>query len=213
VIETTVVDDHPAVRAGLAAWVTREPGFHLAAEVATAAEALGASSRLTMDLVIADYHLCDGDGIALCRTLKRRHGCAHAVLYSGFADERVVVAATVAGLDAVIHKGIPAPTLFDLLRQVVRGQHPLGPFDRNALRAVNPFVAPEDVPVIALRLDGASEADVADALGIGLAEAEFRINRSRARRALGNARERRPASPRRNRSRPEAQRVRVRGGA
>ena len=174
-IQTTIVDDHPAVRAGLAALVAREPGFILAADVGTAAEALGAVQRLSMDLVIADYHLVDGDGIALCRTLKRRHACRHAVLYSAFADERLAVAAAVAGLDGVIHKGVPAPALFDRLREVVRGRGGLPAISPATLAVVSEALPPEHAPIVGMRIDGASEPEVADALRISLADAEQRI--------------------------------------
>lgn len=62
-IGVLVVDDHPAVRAGLVALLRREPGIVPVAAAQGMQEALVQAERNGPDVALVDYALGDGDGL------------------------------------------------------------------------------------------------------------------------------------------------------
>ncbi|MCX2923688.1 response regulator [Streptomyces sp. NEAU-W12] len=73
-IEVLVVDDDVRVARVNAAYVGKVPGFHVAGEAHSAAEALGLLETLPrLDLVLLDHYLPDRTGLAVVQEM-RRHG-------------------------------------------------------------------------------------------------------------------------------------------
>ena len=120
-IGVLVVDDHAAVRAGLAGLLRSEPGFSCLATVGSAESGIEAARRTQPAVVLADYELPDRDGLTLCSELKALTDAPGVIMYSAFARPRLLPAAAVAGADAMIDKGAPAEQLFEALRVVARG--------------------------------------------------------------------------------------------
>jgi DNA-binding NarL/FixJ family response regulator len=163
-IRLLIVDDHPAMRAGLTAVLRAEPGI-VPLGTASSEEDLGAMlTRTRPDVVLLDYHLPGADGLKLCRRLKRDVPAPGVLLYSAYADSALVVPAILAGADGLLNKSAPAPELFDALRAVARGDRVLPPVPRALLEAAGQRVDAGDLPILAMLVDGASLADVADAL-------------------------------------------------
>jgi DNA-binding NarL/FixJ family response regulator len=71
VIRVIVVDDHPALRAGLHTVLDSEPGIAYAGESNGSEESLWPLlRRVEPDVVLLDYHLPKGDGLQLCYRIK-----------------------------------------------------------------------------------------------------------------------------------------------
>ena len=175
-IKVLLVDDHTAVRAGLGALLRLEPGFVSTGAAGSAAEAVEAARRARPDVVIADYHLMDGDGLSLCRTLKHMDPAPAVLVYSAFASGRLALAALVAGSDGLLEKGASADELFDAIRTVAGGR-PL-PFtaaqEQFAVGAV--ALEPEDLPILGMRAERTPVAEIAATLRVPLTEVEARID-------------------------------------
>jgi two-component system response regulator DevR len=163
-IRLLIVDDHPAMRAGLTAVLRAEPGI-VPLGTASSEEDLGPTlTRTRPDVVLLDYHLPGADGLKLCRRLKRDVLAPAVLLYSAYADSGMVIPAILAGADGLLNKSAPAPELFDALRAVARGDRVLPPVPRELLEATSARVEPEDMPILAMMVDGTPVAEVADAL-------------------------------------------------
>jgi DNA-binding NarL/FixJ family response regulator len=121
VIRVAIVDDHPALRAGLRAALESEWGLEPAGEAARAEDVPALAYRTRPDVVLVDYHLPGRDGLAVCLELKGDVPAPGVVLYSAYADASLVVPAIVAGADAIVHKGAPAAELFAAVRAVAGG--------------------------------------------------------------------------------------------
>ena len=164
-IRLLIVDDHPAMRAGLTAVLRAEPGIVLG--TASSEEDLGpALTRTKPDVILLDYHLPGADGLKLCRRLKREVPAPGVLLYSAYADSAMVVPAILAGADGLLNKSAPAPELFDALRAVARGDRVLPPVPRELLESAGQRVDPEDLPILAMVVDGTPVAEVAEALRV-----------------------------------------------
>ncbi|MDJ0463034.1 response regulator [Streptomyces sp. H27-C3] len=69
-IDVLVVDDDVRVAEINAAYVTKVAGFRVAGRAHSAAEALEQIRTRSVDLVLLDHHLPDGNGLALVRELR-----------------------------------------------------------------------------------------------------------------------------------------------
>jgi len=176
-ISVAIVDDHPAVRMGLAALVRREPGFILSINAPDGPEVSGELARHSADIALADFQLPSIDGITLCRRLKQLGGCRSAVLYSAFAGGWLALAARVGGLDGVVSKGVPAEDLFEALRVVAKGGQSFPQLGPRQLREASELVDPEDQPILGMLLSGTREPEVGPVLGLSGEEVTTRVDR------------------------------------
>src|SRR3954451_17238026 len=97
VIRVLTVDDHAVVRSGIVALLSSEGGILPVAAVSGCDAALVAFEQLQPDVVIADFRLTDGDALSLCRRLEREDWPSRVLIFSGFAEADLAVAAMVAG--------------------------------------------------------------------------------------------------------------------
>lgn len=174
-ISVLVVDDHPAVRAGLRALVDAEPG--LAAVDATGDTfAVGpAVYRLRPDVVVMDYQLPGIDGLSLCRELTHGPGAPAVLIYSAFATEAMIVSGHLARAAAIADKTTEPRELAGLIRRIAEGERPLPPVTPELLEAAGHRLEPRDVPILELLVTGETVAFVADTLGMNTADVELRV--------------------------------------
>jgi DNA-binding NarL/FixJ family response regulator len=177
VIRVLLVDDHPAMRTGLAAVLGAEPGMVVLGAVASADELSPAMTRTRPDVVLLDYHLPSSDGLVLCRQLKRSMPPPGVLLYSAYADASLAIPAGLAGADGLLNKAAPAKELYDAIRRVARGERVLPPVPRDLLDAASAKLDPEDLPILGMVLDGTPPADAAATLRTSPREVSARLDR------------------------------------
>lgn len=175
-IRLLIVDDHPAMRAGLTAVLRAEPGIVPLGAASSEDDLPAMLERTRPDVVLLDYHLPGSDGLKLCRRMKRDPNAPAVLLYSAYADSAMVVPAILAGADGLMNKSAPAPELFDALRAVARGDRVLPPVPRALLEHAGTRIAAEDQPILAMMIDGTSPAEVADTLRVDRREISRRID-------------------------------------
>ena len=123
-IRVVVVDDHPALRAGLRTVLDSEPGIVFAGESSGSEESVWPILRTARpDLVLLDYHLPRGDGLQLCYRIKSEALVRAVIVFSAYAGAELMLPAKLAGADAVLGKGVPARELFEVIRLVNRGEN------------------------------------------------------------------------------------------
>ena len=176
-IRILLVDDHPALRAGLTAVLRAEPGLVPLGTAASEEELWPALNRTKPDVVVLDYHVPPADGLQLCRRIKRTMPPPKVLLYSAYADASLVIPAALAGADGVINKGAPANELFDAIRCVSRGEKVLPPVSRELLDDATRRLESEDLPALMMLLDGNAPDEVAQTLGITGEELSHRTDR------------------------------------
>ncbi|MEZ3182865.1 response regulator [Streptomyces pimonensis] len=93
-IEVLVVDDDVRVARVNAAYIEKVPGFRVAGQAHSAAEALGRLEALTrLDLVLLDHYLPDGTGLEVVREMRRRGHQADVIMVTAARDVSTVQAA------------------------------------------------------------------------------------------------------------------------
>ena len=96
-MDIVLVDDHPAVRAGLRGLIEDEEGMRVAASAASAREGLEAIADARPDVALVDLHLPDDDGLSLCLRARSLPEAPRVIIYSAFADAGLAVRARIAG--------------------------------------------------------------------------------------------------------------------
>jgi DNA-binding NarL/FixJ family response regulator len=175
VIRLLVVDDHAAVRAGLIGLLRREPGLVPLGAVGSIEEALREARNLEPQVALIDFQLPDGDGLTLCRELKLLPKPPRVVIYSAFARPALAVAATIAGADGLVDKGVEVDALFDAIRAVGRGEQALPALEPEMVTRCTARLNPDDVPIFGMLMSGTPMADVADVLSSSERKIEDRV--------------------------------------
>ena len=87
-VRVVVVDDHPMVRAGLAAQLTRSEQVALAGEADSVGQAKAVITDAAPDVVLVDHQLPDGHGLDLLAHLT---GTGPAVVLVTAFDDRALI--------------------------------------------------------------------------------------------------------------------------
>jgi DNA-binding NarL/FixJ family response regulator len=164
-MDLVLVDDHPAVRAGLRGLLEDEDDLRVAATAATAREGFEAIADLRPALALLDLHLPDDDGLSLCLRTRTLGEPPRVVVYSAFADAGLAVRAVIAGADAVVAKATPPRRLLAVLRAV--GEGGVTPtLDPRALRAAGERLDDGDLPILGMLAHGTDAEEIAATLGL-----------------------------------------------
>ena len=176
-LRVALLDDHPAVLAGLRRLIHSEPDLTVAAVAPTAAELARELDGLRPDVLILDYDLARDDGLAHCRRIKSRPNPPAVIIYSAYAGPALTLAARAAQADGVIDKAAPVHSLLTALRRVANGQEVLPPVPRDAFESAVARLDDDDLPVFAMLLDREPLDSIADALRTERAEVTRRAQR------------------------------------
>lgn len=174
-IGVVLVDDHPAVLAGLVGLLESERGISCVAAVDSATVALDAARTSAATVVIADYELRDGDGLTLCAELKSLDPAPGVIVYSAFARPRLLPAAAIAGADAMLDKAVPADELFETIRAVARGTARLPTPPSEVMERCFRQLNPDEVPLFGMAVNGAPPTEIATVVGTDLDETRRRL--------------------------------------
>jgi response regulator of citrate/malate metabolism len=93
VIEVLVVDDDVRVARINAAYVSKVPGFRVAAMAHSAAEALARIGEMPIDLILLDHYLPDRNGLAVVRELRALGRHTDVIMVTAARDVATVQAA------------------------------------------------------------------------------------------------------------------------
>jgi DNA-binding NarL/FixJ family response regulator len=176
-LRVALLDDHPAVLAGLRRLIDSEPDLAVAA-VASSAEALARElDGLRPDVLVLDYDLARDDGLSHCRRIKSRPHPPAVIIYSAYAGPALTLAARAAQADGVVDKAEPVRTLLAALRRVALGEAVLPPVPRDVFEAAVARLEDDDLPVFAMLLDREPLDSIARALRANEAEVSWRAQR------------------------------------
>jgi DNA-binding NarL/FixJ family response regulator len=165
-IRVVVVDDHPALRAGLQTVLQSEPGIVFAGESSGEEESLWPLlRRVEPDLILLDYHLPKGDGMQLCYRIKQHVPAPRVIIFSAYASPELALSGRLARADGIISKGLGARELFEAIRRVNAGENLVGDPSAAALYEAQAVISEEDRAIIGMLLDGTAENEIARTLG------------------------------------------------
>jgi len=169
-VSVLVVDDHPALRAGLEQLLDQEAGYRLLGAVSSEAELVIALRHHRPDVVVMDYALTRGDGLSACFRLKQRTHPPGVVLYSAYVDDVFAIPAAMAQADATVSKTAEAAELLAAIRRVGRGGSDRHPLDAEMLAAASAQLRADDLPIASMLYSATPVPDIAEVLGLPTAD-------------------------------------------
>ena len=180
-IRVAVLDDQPAVLAGLTAVMRAEPGLVPVGVASDEAQLWPLLARTRPDIVIADDHLHGTEGLRLCRRIAADASAPKVVLHVAHPDPLFGIKARLAGVAGIADRLAPPEELFELLRRVARGERVLPDIETEHVRAAAGRLTDADLPLFSLLLAETAPRDICDALAIAPRELGWRTDRMLAR--------------------------------
>jgi DNA-binding NarL/FixJ family response regulator len=171
-----IVDDHPALRAGVTVVLEAEPGLVVVGATTSLEELVPLLRRTRPDVVLLDCHPPKVHGLRLFRRIKHLLPAPRVLIYSAYVDERLRIAASVAGADGVLDKCASARALVNAIRIVDGGRRLLTPIGYEHAQAALDLLDPQDAPILAMLLDHKPALEIAEALDIQPTAVERRMN-------------------------------------
>ncbi|MFI9556230.1 response regulator [Nonomuraea endophytica] len=176
-----LVDDHPVVRAGIAALVGGEADMEIVGEAENADDALRLIALRRPDVVLMDLQLGDGpDGVAATRKVRALDDPPQVLVLTTYETDADIVRAIDAGATGYVLKACPPDELFQAIRAAARGETALSP--RVATRMMRrmrdpgPALTTREIEILELLARGAGNKEIAKALFITEATVKTHLN-------------------------------------
>jgi two-component system invasion response regulator UvrY len=164
------VDDHPAVRQGLALLLASVDDIDLVESVDSGEAVLRAIEEHQPTVVIVDVRLPGIDGISAVKRIAERAPNVKTVVFSAYGDKRLLSDAIAAGARGYVMKGSPPEDLVRAIRTVDTGKAFVDPSLSPALLMTQGMVdAPlseREREILQLLAEGLHTDEVADRIGL-----------------------------------------------
>jgi DNA-binding NarL/FixJ family response regulator len=163
-----LVDDHPLYRAGLAAAVNATPGFVVVAEAGGRAEALQRAASAGPDLALVDLRVGTDSGIGIAAALKGAQAELRVLICSAYVTETDVREAARNGLNGYVLKTADLGQIRLALRETMaQGTYWASEAaEMLVVAARHAPVTPRERDVLERVAQGASDKEIAEALGL-----------------------------------------------
>ena len=133
-VNVVIVDDHPAVREGLADTIGGEAALKLGGQAGTAKEALQVIQEVEPDVVVVDICLQEEDGLDLVTELLDRQPDLGIVVFSMYDENLYAARAIQAGAMAYVMKSTTTQNVVEAIEAVAQGEVYLSPHMISRLR-------------------------------------------------------------------------------
>lgn len=165
-IKIFLADDHPALRAGLAAILSSQPDMKVVGEAGSGRETL--ESTVAADVYVVDLRMPEGDGVHVIRQLRERDRESKVLVLTTYDNEEDIFRALEAGARGFLLKDTTSEELVAAIQQVHAGERhlPQAIASRLADRIVRPALTPRELDVLRLVAKGRSNKELASAMFI-----------------------------------------------
>lgn len=174
-----IVDDHEAVRSGVAAILRSDPAIRIVGEAENGFDAVALCLRERPDVALVDLRMPGTDGIWATERITAETG-THVLVLTTYDSDDLIARALAAGAHGYLLKSTRGPELIQAVHHVAGDRHVLDPAvagsviarftDRSdAVReCALPSLTARESDVLALVADGLTNQQIADRLGIGV---------------------------------------------
>jgi two-component system, NarL family, response regulator len=165
-IRILLADDHPPLRAGLAAILNSQPDLKVVAEAGSGREVMEA--REAADVYVLDLRMPDGDGIQTIKALIARDAAAKIMVLTTYDNEEDIFRALEAGARGYLLKDTTREEIIAAVRQIHGGERylPQAVAARLADRLIRPSLTPRELDVLRLVSRGRTNKEMASAMFI-----------------------------------------------
>jgi DNA-binding NarL/FixJ family response regulator len=168
VIRILSVDDHPLLRAGVAALIGTQPDMTIVGEATSGREAIESFRSTRPDITLMDLQMADMDGIDAILAIRSEFPNARVIVLTTYEGDALAYRALKAGARAYILKSLVRKELLSAIRAVHAGhKHIQSEIAVNlADHAADDRLTDREVEVLTMIGDGNSNKIIADKLSI-----------------------------------------------
>jgi two-component system capsular synthesis response regulator RcsB len=119
-----IADDHPVIRTGLHAILSRDPRYAVVGEAADAEQLEALLSRQLCDLVITDLSMPRGrrpDGVRMVAGIRREYPDVRVLVVTSFTNPEVLRAIARLGVGGILEKTSASSVLIDAVQAILAG--------------------------------------------------------------------------------------------
>lgn len=173
-----VADDHPVVRAGLAAIFDGTDCLTCVGQAEGVETAIDAWDELLPDIGVFDLRMAHGDAVSAITRIRKVHPNARILVVSSFDGEEEVYRVMKAGARGYMLKDSEPAAIRNAVVAVNKGlRHlPQALTEKLADRITATDLSPREAEVLSLAAAGMSNSGMAEELGISLSTAKFHLN-------------------------------------
>ena len=182
-ITVMIVDDHAVVRNGIRFSLLAFNDIELVGEAESGEEALRVCGEVQPDVILMDMRMPGMDGAATTRAILELYPHVQVIALTSFHEGSLVEEALQAGAISYMLKDAAIGELADAIRSACAGKSTLAPAAAQALAQaaagspVQDFDLTErQIQVLALIVEGLSNAQIAERLTISLPTARFHVS-------------------------------------
>ena len=167
-IRILVVDDHAALREGVASMVASEPDIITAGEAANGAEAIEAFLRLRPDVTLLDLQMPVMGGLEALARIREKSPNARIIVLTTYEGDVQAVRALKAGASGYLLKSSLRKQLVDAIRKVHTGRRYILPevAEEIAIHAAEEQLSEREVTVLQLVASGKANKVIAHKLSL-----------------------------------------------
>lgn len=182
-IRVVLVDDHAMLRRGLRFFLMGFDDLELVAEASSGREAAELCAELAPDVVLMDMIMPDMDGAEATRIIRQRYPQVQVIALTSFQEEDLIERALQAGAIGYLLKNVSAQDLAHAIREAHAGRSILAPeatkilvqATRQRAKQTDYGLTDRERQVLALLVEGLSNAEIADRLVISVATVKFHV--------------------------------------
>ena len=182
-IRVMIVDDHPMVRRGLAAFLKAKPDLELVGEAGNGEEALSMCDEAQPQVVLMDLVMPKISGAKTTQAIRAKCPHVQVIALTSFQDKELVREALEAGAISYLLKNVTADELADAIRAAHAGRSTLAPEAIQALvqtaaagPALGHDLTPREREVLALMVEGMSNPEIAERLVVTRSTAKAHVS-------------------------------------
>ena len=180
-IRVLLVDDHPVVRAGMAAMlqIVPEDNIRVVGEAGNGRQGIERFEELKPDVTLMDLRMPELDGVEAIRAICARHPQARIIVLTTFDGDEDITLALRAGASGYLLKDSPREQLLQAVRSVATGGRFVPPEVASRLTTRDNFesLSPRETELLQVVAEGKSNRDIANELFITEGTVKFHINR------------------------------------
>ena len=182
-IRVVIVDDHPMVRNGLAAFLRLFDDLELVGEASDGAEAVRLCASRQPDVVLMDLIMPGTDGPTATSLIRERSPATRVIALTSFPDEDLVPRALKAGATSYLLKNVGAEELAAAIRAASVGRATLASEAAQVLiqqstrgPAPGADLSPREREVLKLMVEGLNNPEIAARLIVGRSTVKFHVS-------------------------------------
>ena len=120
-IRVMITDDHPVVREGLSAMLSREKDIEVVGEAVNGNEAIEKARDLKPDIVLMDLRMPEVDGVEAMRRIRAENSDIKFIVLTTYDNDEYIFQGIEAGARAYLLKDSPREEMFKAIRVVSEG--------------------------------------------------------------------------------------------